>query len=507
MTGNRRSVLQGIALQAFAEARDASKSALSYDRADRLTRAEDSQAGTHTQAYDALDRLTRQGGPQGSVSYAYDRSGRRTQMDASGQPATTYSYDPAGRLTGLSRGAQTVAMGYDPAGRRQTTTLPNGITRTDGYDAASRLTSIVYRRGAETLGDLNYEYDSAGRRTAQWGTLAKTALPEEMSSATYDQANRQTERGGVAQAYDQEGNLTSDGQNTFSWDARGELASLEGPDSSASFRYDPFGRRSQKTVGGQLVQGQSTDYLHDGQNVVQEQRGGEATDLLQGGTDEIFARTKGAQTETFLTDGLGSTAALASASGAPQTNYRYDPCGGSTEEGAPADNAWRFTGREDDSTGLLHYRARYMSAGSARFASEDPIGLAGGDPNLYAYVGGDPVNAVDPSGLSPFEDWQWPSAEEWGNSTVGALDGATFGRTDWARDQLYPTLGLQEGHDECSATYQQAYRMGKGATLNSCASSSGRGNRHGCWSTGRSRHRRTCDWRRGRRRARLLPDE
>ena len=392
--------------QTIAEARDVSESTLSYDRANRLTRAEDSQGGTHTQAYDALDRLTQQSGLQGSVSYAYDRSGRRTQMDASGQPATTYSYDPAGRLTGLSRGAQTLAMGYDPAGRRQTTTLPNAITRTDGYDAASRPTSILYKRGAETLGDLNYEYDSAGRRTAQWGTLAKTALPEEMSSATYDQANRQTERAGVAQAYDQNGNLTSDGETDYAWNTRGELASLEGPGRSASFRYDPFGRRSQKTVGGQLLQGQSTDYLHDGHNVVQEQRGGEATDLLQGGTDELFARTKGAQTDTFLRDGIGSTAALAGASEAPQTNYRYDPFGASTEEGAPADNAWRFTGREDDSTGLLHYRARYMSAGSGRFASEDPIGLSGGDPNLYAYVGGDPVNGVDPSGLTRFRHLQ-----------------------------------------------------------------------------------------------------
>ena len=216
---------------------------------------------------------------------------------------------------------------------------------------------------------------------------------------------------GSGRAHDAEGNLTSDGENTYSWNARGELQSLEGPERSASFRYDPFGRRSQKTVGGQLLQGQSTDYLYDGDNAVREQRGGEATDLLQGGTDEIFARTKGAQTDTFLRDSLGSTASLASASGAPQTNYRYDPFGGSTEEGAPADNAWRFTGREDDSTGLLHYRARYMSAGSGRFASEDPIGLAGGDPNLHAYVGGDPVNAVDPSGLlTPWTSLREPPA-------------------------------------------------------------------------------------------------
>ena len=371
--------------------------------------------------------------------------------DASGQPATTYSYDRAGRLTGLSRGAQTVAMGYDSAGRRQTTTLPNAITRTDRYDAASRLSSIVYRRGAQTLGDLNYEYDSAGRRTAQWGTLAKTALPEEMSSATYDQANRQTERGGVAQAHDAEGNLTSDGENDYAWNARGELASLEGPECSASFRYDPFGRRSQKTVGGGLLQGQRTDYLHDGHNLVQEQRGGKATDLLQGGIDEIFARTKGAQTDTFLRDGLGSTAALAGGSEAPQTNYRYDPFGGSTEEGAPADNAWRFTGREDDQTGLLHYRARYMSPGSGRFASEDPIGLAGGDANLYAYVGGDPVNGVDPSGLSPLslEDPLSPNNLTPGGplntacrkSPCGA-DSSAENSSDPAMDALHIGLGI-----------------------------------------------------------------
>jgi uncharacterized protein RhaS with RHS repeats len=43
-------------------------------------------------------------------------------------------------------------------------------------------------------------------------------------------------------------------------------------------------------------------------------------------------------------------------------------------------------------------RARYYDANVGRFISEDPAGFAGG-LNLYAYVGGNPIMLVDPSGL------------------------------------------------------------------------------------------------------------
>ncbi len=44
--------------------------------------------------------------------------------------------------------------------------------------------------------------------------------------------------------------------------------------------------------------------------------------------------------------------------------------------------------------------ARYYDPEVGRFISKDPIGFAGGDLNLYNYVGGNPVNSIDPSGLS-----------------------------------------------------------------------------------------------------------
>jgi RHS repeat-associated protein len=60
----------------------------------------------------------------------------------------------------------------------------------------------------------------------------------------------------------------------------------------------------------------------------------------------------------------------------------------------------QYTGRENDGTGLMYYRARYYHAGCARFISEDPIGWASGQTNNYAYVGGSPVMRRDPSGFS-----------------------------------------------------------------------------------------------------------
>jgi RHS repeat-associated protein len=56
-----------------------------------------------------------------------------------------------------------------------------------------------------------------------------------------------------------------------------------------------------------------------------------------------------------------------------------------------------YTGREPDETGLVYYRARYYDPTLGRFTQRDPVGLQGGI-NLYAYVGGNPVNFKDPRG-------------------------------------------------------------------------------------------------------------
>jgi RHS repeat-associated protein len=100
-----------------------------------------------------------------------------------------------------------------------------------------------------------------------------------------------------------------------------------------------------------------------------------------------------------LPDALGSSVALTDSTGTLQTQYTYEPFGNTTVAGATSTNPLQYTGRENDGTGLYYYRARYYSPRLQRFISEDPIGFGGGDVNLYAYVGNDPVNAKDPLGL------------------------------------------------------------------------------------------------------------
>ena len=166
---------------------------------------------------------------------------------------------------------------------------------------------------------------------------------------------------------------------------------------SATFAYDAFGRRTGRTIAGT-----ATGFAYDGANAVQEQVGGSpVANLLTGGLDELFRRTDAAGDRYPLTDALGSVVALADAAGTIQTAYTYEPYGARTASGSPSGNPAGFTGREHDATGLAFYRARYYDPVRGRFLSEDPAGFAAGDPNLYRYVGDDPVDLTDPSGMFP----------------------------------------------------------------------------------------------------------
>ncbi len=372
---------------------DGSTTSYTYDSVNRLTQVVDSLSGTTTFVYDNLNRLTSKTTPQGTISYTYDAAGRRTSMTVAGQTTVNYTYDNANRLTQISQGSATVTIAYDNANRRTSLTMPNSVITEYTYDAASQLTALVYKYGANTLGNLTYSYDTAGRRTAMGGSYARTGLPQAVTSASYNAANQQTAFAGQSLTYDLNGNLTSDGTNTYTWNARNQLALISGS-TTASFSYDAFGRRVTRTLNAT-----TTTYFYDGHNIVQELSGTTpVANLLNGGIDEVFSRSESTGTLAPFVDGLGSTIGLSNSSGAVQTQYTYEPFGKTSASGTASTNPSQFTGRENDGTGVYYYRARYYSPSLQRFVSEDPIGLLGGI-NLYAYVDNDPIRYRDPYGL------------------------------------------------------------------------------------------------------------
>jgi RHS repeat-associated protein len=261
------------------------------------------------------------------------------------------------------------------------------------YDNGSQLTAITYTNGGTTLGNLTYSYDLAGRRTSLGGSYAATGLPSAISTTAYNANNQLTTWGTASLTYDANGNMTSDGTNSYTWNARNQLASMNF--SADTFAYDAYGRRT-----GRAISSATTNYLYDAASVLQELSGTTVTaNLLSGGIDEVFTRTDSSGTANFLTDALGSTVTLTDGSAGTLASYAYEPFGNTTITSGSSANSYEYTGRENDGTGLYNYRARYYSPTLQRFISEDPIGMAGSGPNLYAYVGNNAVSNTDSFGL------------------------------------------------------------------------------------------------------------
>lgn len=325
---------------------DGSSIQATYDAGDRLTQLADTASGTLSWDYDDSDRVVRAATPQGTITYDYDAAGRRTNMVVAGQSTVSYGYDDANRLTSLSQGSEIVRLGYDEANRRNSLTLPNGVTVDYGYDAANQITSIIYKKGdGSPLGDLAYTYDGAGRRAATTGSFSPQSLPSATTQdSRFDANSRQIASNGSPLSYDSNGNLSSDDVNTYTWNARDQLTRIaQGSTTVASFAYDAIGRRVSKANHD----GETTRFLYDGAQAVQEMQGSNVITILAGqGVDERFARSDVIGRTYFLTDGLNSAIALTDSTGAIRQQYSYDPYGNVTASDTTTGftNPYQYTG-------------------------------------------------------------------------------------------------------------------------------------------------------------------
>jgi|GEM_PF-1834288 len=417
-----------------------------YDYLDRIVNAVSPGTGNHTTyAYDAASRLTDvdeyansslvnsisigytngssgdkfedrvktvttdYGGLTNTISYDYDELGRRTRMQITGQSIEVfYTYDALNltniEVTNTTSGDLDFALSYDTLGLRNSVSFPNGVTTEYQYYPTGAVYSIAVSNSTGTLESLIYTYDTSGNRKSMTRDGLDTKFPTGFSNTpVYNAANRLTSFNGDTVLYDDNGNMTSWGDATFTWDSRNRLTAINGTSLSASFKYDSMGRRIEKTINGT-----TTKYLYDGADIVMEMNGSGTPTAFYVRTlniDEPLARIylSSGEIRYYHADALGSIIALMDENATVVTQYNYSPFGQTEVIGTDStglSQPFRYTGREwDGDTGLYFYRARYYSPEMARFISEDPIGLAGGI-NQYAYVGNAPLDFVDAFGLA-----------------------------------------------------------------------------------------------------------
>ena len=206
----------------------------------------------------------------------------------------------------------------------------------------------------------------------------------------------------IGYSYDGRGNLTSDGTNVYGFSALNQLTSYQGASSTAALTYDGLGRLVQ-TIGSSTG---TTQLAYDGDQLLGEYDG--SGNLLRryvpgpAGSDDPVAWYEGSGTSNrrwLIPDERGTVIAVTDSTGAlvggaPNT---YD------EYGVPASGnlgRFQYTGQLWlPEVGVYSYKARVYSPTLGRFLQTDPIGYAS-DMNMYAYVGGDPINATDPSGMA-----------------------------------------------------------------------------------------------------------
>jgi len=225
---------------------------------------------------------------------------------------------------------------------------------------------------------------------------------------TANNLNQYTTAGGVgALTYDANGNLATGGGWTYTHNGSSRLVGVSGPGSvTAAFGRDGRNRDVKRTING------TTTYLiYDGWNLVAEYdaAGVLTTRYIHGPqVDEILAKVTTASTTFPLPDVLGSTIAVADASGAVVERVYYSDAfgtptfkdaSGTTLAGTSTGTRFLFTGREwFAALNIYDYRNRTYSAELGRFLETDPVRFSARDVNLYRYCNNAPATYVDPSG-------------------------------------------------------------------------------------------------------------
>lgn len=364
------------------------------------------------------------------LSFNYDENWRRSNITINGT-SIPYSYDTDGLITqagmmNISRETETGRIIGAMIDQIQTTHEYNGsqVNVVDalyggesylrfeyGYDPASRIKTIseTDRNGNTVLKE--YSYDALGQllQVKENGSLVE--------SYAWDSQNNRV--GGYYNARDQ---LISMGSTNYEWDGNGALKVQTGLSGTRTYKYDSrsnllgatledgtnveyyidgLDRRIGKSVNGVIVEG---FVYKDRNNPIAWLNGDGSTKATFVYADRINVPSymiMNGQKYRFVVDHLGSIRMVVnSESGIIMQEIAYDAFGNEKFNTNPGFQPFGFAGGITDvHTGLVRFGARDYDPTIGRWTSVDPIRFRSLQGNLYVYVGNNPINFIDPTGL------------------------------------------------------------------------------------------------------------
>ncbi|CAN5140580.1 hypothetical protein BH10CYA1_BH10CYA1_58590 [soil metagenome] len=232
---------------------------------------------------------------------------------------------------------------------------------------------------------------------------------------------------GSTLSYDLNGNMLSDGTNSYSWDAENRMIKITytGTNNFSTFVYDGLFRNVSivETTGGSVTSTKQFVWSLKDRSEERDAAGTLGKKFFDRG------QMNSAIKYFFLEDHLGSIREMTDNSGSVQADYESDPFGSLKKivEIVASDFTFAdYYSHSRSSTNLTMNRVYLANLG--RWLTRDPWGESAIAVNLFGYVGNNPIAFVDPLGLTP----QGPS-----NFPIGTLLSGF-----WFPTGPYPKAGL-----------------------------------------------------------------
>lgn len=405
-----------------------------------------------------------------TTSYTYDRQGNILTLTYPDLSQAKYLYSTAGYLNKIRRKENggsfsdvVTNFSYSPTGNVKVTNFPNGVSTTNTYDATKlyRLTNRKTNLGSTKYQHLSYTYDSVGNimqivdasntntaktltftyddlyrllsatstgavaggnftETYSYNELGNILSKSDLGTYTYtgnigtNYANPHavTTIAGITRTYDPNGNLLTDGTNTYTWNYKNQLASAVTPTGTLTYTYDHTGARQTYTTPSTTTITPTNAYEVEG---TIKRRHVYAGDTL------LATIEKDASTTTPFyshADHLGSVEKMTNQAGIVTELNDFYPFGKVRyNEGNTAGDKTFLGKYHDVESGFEYLEARYYGSKLGQFISEDPEFLLIGtntkalhtfltDPqilNSYSYGRNNPLRFTDQSGKNPMD--------------------------------------------------------------------------------------------------------